>query len=556
MKVFSKAMITSLILAAISLMPMNQANAQSVAEPAVVVSVAKVAEQLDDIGYLAEASGFGQMSFLIKMQAEQFLKGVDTSKPAGIMMFFREDSETPDALAFFPVSNLDDVLNTISQQAEVDEGDDFTTIIPDEGDELYLREVGGYAFVSDKQEMFDAIPSSPESVLGDLPTQYNLGAKVFAQRIPESLRDQALQMVEEGYTESMEEMGDFPAELQEKNFEMQMATIKSLINETEELVVGFAADEEGGNLHLDFQITGLEGSKLAEQSAASNNIDPTRFAGFLMDGAAFTANACSELNEEDIAQYQDMVGQLRDEAYKELEDSDMSEEEFEIIRSIADDLFEVVEDTLKEGRIDLGAVVTTNEKLEFAVGFQVADAGKLEDSFRDLIKMAENEPQFQEAVELKLNSGKINGVQLHEMIVQIPQNEEEMVDVLGEEMTLIIGIDDKQVYLAGGSKDPKGLLEKAMSGEAGDSASTNMTMQYNLFLAPILRMASSIEGEEMMEQMAEMLEASGSDRVQISASIIENGMKGQLQIQDGLLELIGVATQAMGGMMGGGGADF
>ena len=34
--------------------------------------------------------------------------------PAGIMMYFNEDSEEPDFLGFVAVSNLDDLLDTIS----------------------------------------------------------------------------------------------------------------------------------------------------------------------------------------------------------------------------------------------------------------------------------------------------------------------------------------------------------------------------------------------------------------------------------------------------------
>lgn len=557
MKIFSKTLLTALMLAAVSLMPMSQAKAQSAAEPAIVVSLAKLSEQMDDIGYLAEASGFGQMSFLIKMQAEQFLKGIDDSKPSGMLMYFEEGAEEPTMMGFIPISNMEDVLNTISEQAEVEEGDDYTTIIPDDGSELLMKQIGDYAFISDREEMFEAAPSDPASVLGDLQDNYNIGARIYAQRIPESLREMALDMIEEGYAESMEEMGEFPGDLQEKNFEMQMAAIKSFIYETEEIVLGFVADEDDGSLRFGFQVTGLEGSKMAMQSAAQKDVEETRFGGFLMEGAAFTANTCSVIVEEDIAQYEEMLAQLREEAFKEMENEGMPEEQAKIVQSIADDFFDVIEDTLKEGRIDLGAVVTTEETVEFALGFQVADAKKLEDGVKELVNMVENEPEVREKVEFNLNAGSMNGVTLHEIIVQIPEDEEEMVDVLGSEMTIILGIGDKVVYMAGGAKDPKGLLERAMTGTPSESeaAGKNVAIQYNLFLSPILRMAAGIEGEEMMEDMADKLDETGRDRLRITVEMIENGMKGDFEIQDGILEIIGIAAQSMGGMMGGG-ADF
>jgi hypothetical protein len=554
-KIFSKGIITALMLAAVSLMPMKQAQAQTSAEPAIVVGIAKMSEQMDDIGYLAEASGFGQMSFLIKMQVEQFLKGIDDSKASGVLLFFEDGAQEPQALGFIPVSNMEDMLNVLSQNMEIEEGDDFTTIFTPDGGELLMKQVGDYAFVSDREELFEAAPSNPGELLGDLGDNFNVGARVYAQRIPESLRDMAMDMIEEGYNDSLEEMGgDLQGDLQEKNFEMQMAAMKSLINETEELVVGFVADEDTGTLRVDFQITGLDGSRLADQSAMQAKVAATKFAGFLMEGAAFTANACTELSEEDIAQYLDMATQARDEIMKEMEDSDMEEEQFELAQSLAEDFFQVINETVKEGRLDMGAVVTTEEKIEFAAGFQISDANKLEDIVKDLVKAVENEADVKENVTFNLNSGKMNGLRLHEIVIKVPESEEEMLDVIGEEMTIVLGIGDKVVYVAGGSNDPKGLLDKTMNSSSAAAGSGNMIMQYNVFLAPILRMAAGIEGEEMMEEMADKLDETGKDRIRFFVETVDNGMKGTFEIQDAILEMIGVAAQGMSGMMGG--TDF
>lgn len=551
MKVFTKAILAGLMMA-VAVLPSLRVHAQSSAEPAIVISMAALDEQMNDIGYVAEAAGFGQMSFLIKMQAEQFLQGIDKENPAGVMLFFEEGAEEPSALGFVPIANMDDVLNTISQYAEIDDDDpDLITIIPDGGTELMVKQEGGYAFISDRESLFEAIPSDPAAMLDGLEDSYNMGARVYAQRIPESLRNMWMDMIEEGYADTMNEMGDLPSEFQEQNFGMQMDAMRSMMEETEELVIGFSADADGENLHFEILTTGTEGSKLAKQAASHADIPATRFAGFLMDGAAFTANACSEIEAEDAQQVSDMVDGMREGLYDELNDSDLSEEQAKMLESIADDCFEVLQDTIEEGRIDMGMVVMANETVEFALGGQIADPKKLEDAIKELVKMAEREPEIREVAEFNLNSGTLNGVRLHEITVQVPDNEEEMLDILGDEMKILVGIGEKEVYLAGGS-DPEALLSKAMTSEG--SVDKNLTMQFNLYVAPILKMAANIEGEAMMDEMAEKLNENGKDRVRISVSMIENGMKGSLEIQDGILELIGVAAQNMGGMMGG--ADF
>ena len=55
--------------------------------------------------------------------------------------------------------------------------------------------------------------------------------------------------------------------------------------------------------------------------------------------------------------------------------------------------------------------------------------------------------------------------------------------------------------------------------------------------------------------MAETMESARGDRIQIRSDSVKNEFKARVEIQDGILELIGAAGGMMGGM-GGGGADF
>jgi ribosomal protein L18E len=81
-------------------------------------------------------------------------------------------------------------------------------------------------------------------------------------------------------------------------------------------------------------------------------------------------------------------------------------------------------------------------------------------------------------------------------------------------------------------------------------------MSMSMHLAPILRKAAQMQNEQNMQAMADKLAESKRDRVRVNMSGIERGVTFTLEIQDGILELIGLAAQQMGGMMGGPGADF
>ena len=78
--------------------------------------------------------------------------------------------------------------------------------------------------------------------------------------------------------------------------------------------------------------------------------------------------------------------------------------------------------------------------------------------------------------------------------------------------------------------------------------------QMNLYMTPMLKFAAGMPGAEMLEMMADTMEAAGRDRIHIQSNSSNNGFKSRIEIQDGILELLGAAGGMMGGM--GGGADF
>ena len=268
-----KFLLTGLLIgASLLLAPLNHAAAQSAPDPAIVISIANFDDQMTDVDYLCEAAGFAQMKFMAKTMISQYTKGIDPKSPAGIMIYFSAGSKEPDFLAFLPVSNLDDLLDTISGYAEVDEGDDFTTIVTDDETQLLVKKFEGNAFISNRKEMFENLPTNPAEMLGEMPKKYNLAAQVFGQRIPEEMRGQALDAFRDGYErqlEQLEEVEPVQAELQRKNLEFQMKQFASWINETDNLTFGMCADKESSSLFMDVAIKALPKSNLAERFAAS-----------------------------------------------------------------------------------------------------------------------------------------------------------------------------------------------------------------------------------------------------------------------------------------------
>lgn len=535
--------------------PLQQSHAQSAPEPAVVISVADFTQQMGDIDYLVEASGFAQMKFMAQTMVKQYTKGIKADAPAGIMMFFTEDSEEPDFLGFVAVSNLDDLLDTISGLAEVDEGEDFTTIITDDETELLIKEVDGNAFFSNKESMFEKLPSDPASLLGDLPNKYNIAARVFGQRIPKSLRDSALDTIRDSYEQQLEQLEEsepIQAELQRKNFDMQMKQFGTWINETDNLVFGMCADKDTKSLYMDVEITALSDSELANRMAASKDAGKSMFTGFLMEGAAFTQNTCMKMLPEEAEEYSKMMDQVHDAIMDGLEsEGEFSDDELEVAENALDKFMDVGKETMAEGHLDSGAVLMLQDgELNFAAGARLADPKKLEDAIKELVEFAES--KMGDDIQVQLNSGSHQDVTMHQILIQIPDDEEEMRDVLGDQVTVIVGIGSKAVYLGFGS-NPLKTIKQAMEGE---SSTPDGILQYNLHLTPILKFVANINGEPAVEAMAEAMEENGQDRMSMTSKLITDGMAMRFEMQDGILSLIQVGVESMQGAFPGNDNDF
>ena len=527
----------------VSMLPIGKAFSQSAPEPAVVISIAKFDEQMNDVNYLLTASGFAQMKFMAGAMIKGYTKGLDSERDAGVMLFLNEDSEEPDVLGFVPVDDIDEMLDVISGFAEVDEGEDVTTIVTDDGQEMMIREKDGVAFFSNKSDMLAELPDEPGKLLGDLPSKYNLSAKLFAQRIPQKMRDQVLDLIRESSEDTFDNFDDdVKAEFQKKNLEMQIKQMEMLFRDSDSVIIGMTADEKSKALVMDIDFTALPDTQLAERMAISKESDKSRFTGFLLDGAAFTQNAIARVHPDDAEQYATMLQDLQKAGIKELDqEADLTEEELNQVKKSVGELVDVINGTLEEGLIDGGAVLMLEEgSINFAAGGQISDPQKLEGTIKDLVVMAEE--KMGEEIEVNLNSGSHKNVTLHEVVLQIPDEEEEMRDAFGDQITVVVGIGKKEAYLGAGS-NPVALLKKAMDSES----ETKDMMQYNLNIAPILKFTASMEGDPNVEAMAKALEEAGNDRIQMTSNLIENGMKMRFEMQDGILGLIKVGVDAFQG---------
>ena len=180
-----------------------------------------------------------------------------------------------------------------------------------------------------------------------------LGAHVYGNRIPDELRQKAIDLIKDGYVDSLQGMGSDPdmIDQQIEDFDKQIKAFEGI----DEIVVGMVTDEDEHKMAMEFSMVGKPGSKIAKGYAGFTGADPTKFAGFMSNKSAMDYNMCFNLDTEDVDQVGRQMDSLVESMMTELDnDGEFDEEELDMIRSAAVQIGEVIEETFREGRIDSG----------------------------------------------------------------------------------------------------------------------------------------------------------------------------------------------------------
>jgi hypothetical protein len=539
-----KYLFTGLCLATVAVGAPSRTWAQSTAEPAVVISIASLDKQMVMIEHLLTASGFPQFKFMVQSPVKQYSKGINTKKPVGVLLFLNEEKEIPDVLAFIPVTNLDDVLDNVAGFVQVDEEGDDVTISMDNGTQLFIRKKGEVALITNDEAVFALAPSNPEATLDELPAKYNFSAKVFGSRIPPALRQQWMDTMRDGYEQQMQMLGEntLQADLQEMNWKQ----FERALNDMGTVTMGMATNKDEKNIVLDFEILAESNSEMAKRFNESSLKEGSQFKGFLMKDAAMTAHVYSGIAPEDVEQSQKMLDKIPEMVREQLEDEDLSDEEIEMMEKVASGFGKIVADTLAQGKMDGGAVLMgEDEGLNFAAGFAVANPKELENLVKQVVPQIEQSAGSR--VQVELNSGSYKDVTFHRFTIEMPDDSEEAINLLGEQAQILVGIGNKSVYFAFGS-NPLDLVKKSMD-DAGPSE-PQPAFQMNMFMAPMMKIVSRASSEDPMpKRMAKKLAETGADRIRLTTEYIPNGYRGRLEIQDGVLSMIKVAADGFSGGM-------
>jgi len=543
-KSLSKLWLVAVILAALLAAPVASAWAQNL-KPVAVVSVTSIKENLDDLEYLTRTAGMEDTGKSAKFFANALTSGIDKARPIGLYVLAK-DGDFP-AVAFIPVTDLKVLLEVQKEYLGTpkDVGNGILEIGTDRT--AFIKEQSGWVFAAEKKELLTDLPQDPAALLGNLPTKYNVSAKLMVQNIPEQLRKTAIDQIKIGMDRGLNApaaRGNYDRKGAEQLMKMWLGNVERLINETEEVMFGLGIDAEKKHTVLDFNLTAKDGTALARQMAMQMGAK-TRFGGFLMPEASVTFSAVTRTPPEDLQQVSLAMKTSREVWAKQIDDSPrIPAEKREPAKRLLTQLLDVVEKTALTGKGDLGgAVVLLPKSISFVAGGFVADGPALEKALTGALDLAKDQPDFPT---VQLNAGAIGDVKLHRLTAKIPDHEPEARDLLGDKLEIVVGIGPQSVFVSGG-KEAEGLLKKVLESSAADAEKVVPPLQINVSLLSILKFYKSVDADNpIVAGLISKLEQTGSDKITIVNQAGARDSSTRIAIEEGLIKAIGEGAKAAG----------
>jgi 23S rRNA pseudoU1915 N3-methylase RlmH len=470
-------------------------------------------------------AGFGELA------ADVEALGKITGKPAIAMV---DGGPQGAAYAFLPVNDLKQVMGMLNNPmmgvSQKEENGVYE--IKAGAQTVYATQKGQWAYAAQQKATLDSVANDPAALLGDLPKKYLLAFRVSMKNIPEPVRQAYLDRMK-----MMMQMTPAPVEAMKQNIEQ----IERISKELDDLTLGINLDRQKSNLYLDLELTAKPGTNLAAQFAAVKT-GKSNFTGLRVPGAAFTANAIGTISDDDVARAKASLDALRAATQEELKNQEHNKEQLDLATEVLDGLTDVAVKTLEMKKIDYGAaLILEPDAVTLSAGSVVADGTKLEDIIKKLFAEA------QKAELAKINGETYKDFNLHSL--SIPTPDEILVPLIGDNLDAVIGIGDKQVFLALGRNAEK-TLKQAIDQSQSDTEKEISPSEFVVSALKIAKFVSAIADEDAIKATADKLagaleQSADKDHISLVTTPIENGVRMRLSIEEGIIKALGAMAPAM-----------
>jgi hypothetical protein len=522
--------------------------------PVAVVAVAPYQKLLSDIALLGQMMGRPEASQMVEGGFTFLTQGkgpdaLDKTQPWGIIV--QTDGAAIEPVGCLPLTKPEDALAVAAAYGVQvkDAPNGVKELVLSKQRTAYYKQQGGWAFVSLSPAALSRLPEDPRAILSELVTEYDVAARIVMKDVPEMYRQFAIQALQAGMQQRIDRRDgetDEQYALRQKLAETQMAETARTLNETDSITIGWAIDGRQQRTHVDYTQTFAPDSKMARQLAGYERPE-TNFAGFYQPDAAATLTVATKADpsaiRQDIESFTATLEALRAGLSNKIDASDAKNPE--ALKAAMNDIFDALEATMRGGRIDAGGALDMSaDSLTLVAAAHVIDTAKIESGLKKLETAAAESPEFPG---IRWNAASHAGVRFHVLTLPVPEEHEAPRQLLGNQVSIAIGVGSESVYLAIGENGLDAMRE-AIDASAAEPNKAVPPFELTLSLAKIMETAAAQaepgKHQAMCQLIAEQLrtQAQGRDHIRAVGQVVPNGLRYRVSAEEGVLKAIGAAA--------------
>ena len=227
-------------------------------------------------------------------------------------------------------------------------------------------------------------------------------------------------------------------------------------------------------------------------------------------------------------------------AYKSIDEGAKNSASATKAKELIEKAVDILMESAKLGKMESAIDVSVESALNIVVSVSIADGAKIEALASEVSAELAKEKS---PVQLKINTGKYAGFNLHNLAIALPPNAAEAAKrVFGSSVTMAIATGPKTVHIAVG-KNCDASVKSAIDRAASKPTAPAEMVKLRLVLSQLLNYVQSIEPTPISEAMLNAASA-GNDRILIDSQSIERGIVVRLSLEDGVVKAIAAGVKA------------
>jgi hypothetical protein len=551
-----KSLVGALMLGALLCAP-TRADSQA-EKPVVVISAAGYNALMADLGCFGEIAGQPGLdksidAILTLATGGRGLADVDKARPWGIAICPGDGK--PTGYGFVPVTDLKALLGLLEDlgHKSSDAGNGIIEIdTKQDGKRLFVREGKGWAFVADRAESLADLPDDPGKLVTGVAKQYDLAVQLNLCNVSAQDRGKLLKALKTQARKGLDkaEVTDAQKAVLRMIAQRVFSGIEVVAEELERITIGASLDAEAKTASVEVSVTALQGTGAATALAQLKQ-SPTNLAGFQLPDAALTAGSavyCPGIDTDVVAA---LFHTIKAVAFSGIDKEIDSEQKAEGAKRFVGELLDVAAETVATGRLDRRMSLVLNPGGVTLVGAShVADGFELEQTLGMLVEVARNKYGGDVDRFLTPNADEYKGVRLHVLSVPIPYDfrhrdevipMEGVIALVGERLEVVFGVTDEAVGFAVGRNAMK-TMKQAIDESIASPQQATPPAHFSVSLSRVVDFLAVVAEEKdkpVIKGAAAILEESpGKDHITAVVKPINRGFSYQVQIEEGLLELL------------------